>query len=177
MSTSGSLQSSVPCPPAHSHESPIPLRRLRVRIPASGNVYPTSSEAHMTLSAGNKQTFDEASLTLPPSSATAAASEQHHHQLPGSPSSGMRRPSPSHHSDSARSSSRVTTPSVRKEAIKRLLPPSPPSSPSSSQESPVSAASSRQAPPKKPPIACLFCRGRKIACGQPPADSLDRTCK
>ena len=33
-------------------------------------------------------------------------------------------------------------------------------------------------PPKKKPImACLFCRERKIACGPPPADQEDQTCK
>ncbi|KAF9566801.1 hypothetical protein CPC08DRAFT_703765 [Agrocybe pediades] len=29
---------------------------------------------------------------------------------------------------------------------------------------------------KKPPLACLFCRGRKIACGPPIAGSPDKTC-
>lgn len=33
-------------------------------------------------------------------------------------------------------------------------------------------------PPKKKPImACLFCRERKIACGPPPAEQEDQTCK
>lgn len=30
---------------------------------------------------------------------------------------------------------------------------------------------------KKPPLACLFCRGRKIACGPPLPGSKDKTCK
>jgi hypothetical protein len=30
---------------------------------------------------------------------------------------------------------------------------------------------------KKPPVACLFCRGRKIACGPPDLGSEDLTCK
>ncbi|KAG6917819.1 hypothetical protein DXG01_000879 [Tephrocybe rancida] len=30
---------------------------------------------------------------------------------------------------------------------------------------------------KKPPLACLFCRGRKIACGPPDPGSTDRSCK
>src|ERR1700722_354964 len=30
---------------------------------------------------------------------------------------------------------------------------------------------------KKPPLACLFCRGRKIACGPPPSDCTDKSCK
>ncbi|KAF8906568.1 hypothetical protein CPB84DRAFT_1770118 [Gymnopilus junonius] len=29
---------------------------------------------------------------------------------------------------------------------------------------------------KKPPLACLFCRGRKIACGPPLPGSRDKTC-
>ncbi|KJA19953.1 hypothetical protein HYPSUDRAFT_204200 [Hypholoma sublateritium FD-334 SS-4] len=29
---------------------------------------------------------------------------------------------------------------------------------------------------KKPPLACLFCRGRKIACGSPLPGSPDKTC-
>lgn len=36
---------------------------------------------------------------------------------------------------------------------------------------------SRPAKGKKPIIACLFCRGRKIACGAPPPGSTDRTCE
>jgi len=30
---------------------------------------------------------------------------------------------------------------------------------------------------RKPPLACLFCRGRKIACGPPVPGSTDKTCK
>ncbi|TFK54565.1 hypothetical protein OE88DRAFT_1655298 [Heliocybe sulcata] len=30
---------------------------------------------------------------------------------------------------------------------------------------------------KKPVLACLFCRGRKIACGPPLPGSKDKTCK
>ncbi|KAG7450666.1 uncharacterized protein BT62DRAFT_927938 [Guyanagaster necrorhizus] len=30
---------------------------------------------------------------------------------------------------------------------------------------------------RKPPLACFFCRGRKIACGAPEPDNPDRTCK
>jgi hypothetical protein len=30
---------------------------------------------------------------------------------------------------------------------------------------------------RKPPLACLFCRGRKIACRPPPSESTDKTCK
>jgi hypothetical protein len=30
---------------------------------------------------------------------------------------------------------------------------------------------------KKPALACLFCRGRKIACGPPVPGSKDKTCK
>lgn len=31
--------------------------------------------------------------------------------------------------------------------------------------------------PKKPLLACLFCRGRKIACGAPPEGSTDNSCE
>ncbi len=35
----------------------------------------------------------------------------------------------------------------------------------------------KQQPNKKPPpLACLFCRGRKIACGPPMSESKERTC-
>lgn len=37
--------------------------------------------------------------------------------------------------------------------------------------------SSKRPLEKKPPLACLFCRGRKIACGPPLPGSLDKTCK
>lgn len=38
-------------------------------------------------------------------------------------------------------------------------------------------ASKKSAPEKKQTLACLFCRGRKIACGPPLLGSPDRTCK
>ncbi|KAG6900543.1 hypothetical protein C0993_009120 [Termitomyces sp. T159_Od127] len=37
--------------------------------------------------------------------------------------------------------------------------------------------SSRRPISKKPPLACLFCRGRKIACGPPDPGSSNRSCK
>ncbi|KAG6862269.1 hypothetical protein C0995_002200 [Termitomyces sp. Mi166 len=36
---------------------------------------------------------------------------------------------------------------------------------------------SRRPIAKKPPLACLFCRGRKIACGPPDPGSSNRSCK
>ncbi|KAF8070163.1 hypothetical protein FPV67DRAFT_1668042 [Lyophyllum atratum] len=36
---------------------------------------------------------------------------------------------------------------------------------------------SRRPHSKKPPLACIFCRGRKIACGPPDSGSSDRSCK
>lgn len=53
-------------------------------------------------------------------------------------------------------------------------PSSPPSS-SASSASPV-PVNQRQVL-KKLPLACLFCRGRKIACGPPIPGSKDNTCK
>jgi len=47
-------------------------------------------------------------------------------------------------------------------------------SPRSIRLSPVPP--SRRPLPKKPPLACLFCRGRKIACGPPDSGSSDRSC-
>jgi len=52
------------------------------------------------------------------------------------------------------------------------------------QRSPSPRGASRISPPphpkrsmdKKPALACLFCRGRKIACGPPVPGSKDRTC-
>jgi hypothetical protein len=35
----------------------------------------------------------------------------------------------------------------------------------------------KNTPEKKPPLACLFCRGRKIACGAPVPGSTKKTCK
>lgn len=39
------------------------------------------------------------------------------------------------------------------------------------------SSSAKAAPERKPPLACFFCRGRKICCGQPADDNPDRTCK
>ncbi|KAF7426643.1 hypothetical protein PC9H_009012 [Pleurotus ostreatus] len=41
---------------------------------------------------------------------------------------------------------------------------------------PLSPLLDEKPPEKKPPLACLFCRGRKIACGPPLPGSKDRTC-
>lgn len=39
------------------------------------------------------------------------------------------------------------------------------------------SSSAKAAQERKPPLACYFCRGRKICCGQPADDNPDRTCK
>ncbi|KIM40163.1 hypothetical protein M413DRAFT_172756 [Hebeloma cylindrosporum] len=41
---------------------------------------------------------------------------------------------------------------------------------------PLSPLPSKRQLEKKPPLACLFCRGRKIACGPPMPGSPDKTC-
>ena len=41
----------------------------------------------------------------------------------------------------------------------------------------LSSLPSKNTLEKKPPLACLFCRGRKIACGAPLPGSLKKTCK
>jgi hypothetical protein len=41
----------------------------------------------------------------------------------------------------------------------------------------LSPLPSKRAGEKKPSLACLFCRGRKIACGPPVAGSKNKTCK
>ena len=41
----------------------------------------------------------------------------------------------------------------------------------------LSSLPSKNSPEKKPPLACLFCRGRKIACGPPLPGSIKKTCK
>ncbi|KAF9049712.1 hypothetical protein BJ165DRAFT_1401584 [Panaeolus papilionaceus] len=51
--------------------------------------------------------------------------------------------------------------------------PTRPSSPRSMRLSPLPLKRPLE---KKPPLACLFCRGRKIACGPPLPGSPDRTC-
>lgn len=52
-------------------------------------------------------------------------------------------------------------------------PPLPPSRPSM----PLSPLPTKRQLEKKPPLACLFCRGRKIACGPPVPGSTNKTCK
>lgn len=41
----------------------------------------------------------------------------------------------------------------------------------------LSSLPSKNIPEKKPPLACLFCRGRKIACGAPLPGTIKKTCK
>lgn len=58
--------------------------------------------------------------------------------------------------------------------------PSPADSPSqSAAKSPLASSGNKSAKKngdKKPPLACLFCRGRKIACGSPVPGGDDHTC-
>ena len=66
----------------------------------------------------------------------------------------------------ATSTSRKGSPRLKEMSPKRLalrLSPAPPSK--------------KLASDKKQTLACLFCRGRKIACGPPLLGSPDRTCK
>jgi hypothetical protein len=48
---------------------------------------------------------------------------------------------------------------------------------SSSPRASVSPIPAKRSLNKKPPLACLFCRARKIACGPPPPGSNGKTCK
>lgn len=41
----------------------------------------------------------------------------------------------------------------------------------------LSSLPAKNLPERKPPLACLFCRGRKIACGPPLPGSIKKTCK
>lgn len=50
-------------------------------------------------------------------------------------------------------------------------------SPSPHSSSRTSPGLTRRQSDKKPPLACLFCRGRKIACGPPTPGSDDPSCK
>ncbi|KAF9492741.1 hypothetical protein BDN71DRAFT_1171434 [Pleurotus eryngii] len=79
---------------------------------------------------------------------------QSNHRLLGSPGRSRRSPSPRLETHPASSCS--------------FEPETPPAS--------LSPLSDEKPPEKKPPLACLFCRGRKIACGQPLPESKDRTC-
>ena len=60
--------------------------------------------------------------------------------------------------------------SVTRSQRRRTRSPSPPL-----RMSP--APHSKRSQDKKPALACLFCRGRKIACGPPQPGSKDKTCK
>ncbi|PPR07423.1 hypothetical protein CVT26_013739 [Gymnopilus dilepis] len=57
-----------------------------------------------------------------------------------------------------------------------LEPEAGPSTAARSQSMRLSPLPSKRQLDKKPPLACLFCRGRKIACGPPLPGSPDKTC-
>ncbi|KDQ27348.1 hypothetical protein PLEOSDRAFT_176457 [Pleurotus ostreatus PC15] len=80
---------------------------------------------------------------------------QSHHRLLGSPSRSRRSPSP-----------RLETYPASSCSLEPEMSPAP-----------LSPLSDEKPLEKKPPLACLFCRGRKIACGPPLPGSKDRTCK
>jgi len=79
-----------------------------------------------------------------------------------------------HHGRSnARSSNPLHVPS-------RQITPTPTEFLLSTPKSPsigLSSIPSKNLPERKPPLACLFCRGRKIACGPPLPGSGRKTCK
>lgn len=136
-----------------SSDSAEAKSRLRVRIPSSGSVYPTLTELP-----GADKDHQPAPLTL-----TTKVERRESHQEDLSPES------PGQSAGSVTSARRST---------KRAL--SPPRSPSTDVSSPASDRSTLGLGPaqiRKPAMACMFCRGRKIACGQPSAESEDRTCK
>lgn len=102
------------------------------------------------------------------SSPTNRADEAYHSPDPGSPSSITLYPVPqaplNHHH---------TIPSWSPHQISPEPVPAP-------REASVSRSTKRKRgkdSDKKPPLACLFCRGRKIACGPPPPDGDGKTCK
>ena len=87
------------------------------------------------------------------------------HSPPDSPiHSGQSHPSPS---EPSHDSSRQASPPLTEFLLKS------PKSPSIG----LSSLPSKNTPEKKPPLACLFCRGRKIACGAPLPGSIKKTCK
>ncbi|KAK7018888.1 hypothetical protein R3P38DRAFT_2978946 [Favolaschia claudopus] len=111
-------------------------------------------------------------------SVNSSHSHSHSHSS-RSPSHLSQSQSPSlSRSRSSRSRSRTRSPSAS------LPPVTPATTPAktprkgkgkaasnSASASAASGAGQQQTPHKKPPLACLFCRGRKIACGPPSASS------
>ncbi|KAG8760828.1 hypothetical protein FRC11_014887 [Ceratobasidium sp. 423] len=99
------------------------------------------------------------SFTLNQDYHTVAHDAPHHHNHPAH----HQR----HGSSSDQHSRLATAPIVPSQARERVSPcvqPSP------------EVEEKKETPSKKPALACLFCRKRKIACGPPPPDSVDRTC-
>ncbi|KAF9531600.1 hypothetical protein CPB83DRAFT_76886 [Crepidotus variabilis] len=88
---------------------------------------------------------------------------------------------PAHHPGHSRQPTQVQTSARRSSPSRGSWSPgrsSPSRQTTSNSRSgvPLSPLPSQRQIEKKPPLACLFCRGRKIACGPPVAGSLDRTC-
>ncbi|KAF8993677.1 hypothetical protein BDQ17DRAFT_1312024 [Cyathus striatus] len=115
----------------------------------------------------------------PPSHSDLAYSQSFEHSSSPSPFSGSgsddliksESPEPFRHTPSVPRTS-VTAP-IRQLVSRGTWPPRSPS-PAPVRISPMAGA--RRGMDKKPPLACLFCRGRKIACGPPLPGSKDKTC-
>jgi hypothetical protein len=174
-------------------ESPLQLHASQ-----SGSYWPDPASAPFSASSSSLLSHIEAQAQLSPTHSlpyTNRIEFRHHHQSaipPADPIPTSAPPSPVNTTgaSSTTATSPVTTSSDHA-SIPIRLSPSPGTSGKIDVEVSCEAGSSTGADGdssspasvntangnRKPPLACLFCRGRKIACGPPPPESTDKTCK
>lgn len=130
----------------------------------SNTQLPSSPEQHQPCAALPVHNFYPVSdIMSPPSSPERGESDHsvgHRHRAHHSHSPKAKRGTPSRSWSPSRGS-----PSPRASSLGMRLSPLP-------YHKRAAAINER-----KPPLACLFCRGRKIACGAPIPGSTDNTCK
>jgi hypothetical protein len=134
------------------------------RVPKTEELPASPLEApERTLDCDSKEVA-EASASSPPQMQEDSSDDD-------SDSDYEEHPTHKYHNHRSRPSPKATRQSARKRTPLRRSP-SP-----RSQSSSSGLGSLKKQCERKFPLACLFCRGRKIACGPPPADSEDDTCK
>ncbi|KAF8644822.1 hypothetical protein AX16_008279 [Volvariella volvacea WC 439] len=130
------------------------------------------------------QILHEASSTPTASTSTASAGSPQI-STHASTSSGVHRHprrqsrmvSPHSHSPMSKRMSLRRTPSPRTRSIGAIPDAGIAADCGAGAAQPPSPQSGKRQQDKKPPLACLFCRGRKIACGPPVPGSKEKTCK
>jgi hypothetical protein len=164
------MHCSSPPPPSHSHHQPLPARFHSSYSELSTNVaFMCETKSQLTSSSRDSTHSNSESQSRPPTPAVTHPTLQHTSRsripLPAEPSTLNR-------SDSVPQSRHASRHKNKTEGERRGSSSSP-----RALGNKVLSGRKGSDVRRQPSLACFFCRGRKIACGQPAEGSTDRTCK